>query len=204
MALGQFTLRPNGESYWAHCTLCRHKEGGHGLDGTAKQRESRPFSLDPQLPLLLLTDFLNYLTAQNSDLDLETRLSISTLSPSLSDKDKAEDLKNMINEVMPYRFMYVFLCLNWWENFLTITLAIVTPALLPGVYRSAIIVLRMLDVKRNHVKLHLRASNGTRFPWISFLAKATSPSYLLNQVLVRATFIQFALVCLSIFHSNLL
>lgn len=107
--LDQFTLRVDGRSYWAHCTLCRHKEGGHGLDGTAKPRESRPFSLDEQLPLSPLTDFLNYLAAQNSDLDVETRLSIATLSASVSHKDKAEDLKNMINDVMPYRFMYVHL-----------------------------------------------------------------------------------------------
>lgn len=105
--LDQFTLKRDGQSYWAQCTLCRHKGSGHELDGTTKPRKPKAHTLDETLPLTPLADFLNYLTAQNTDLDLETRLSIPTLSGFTTTKEKAEELKTMINAVIPYRFMFV-------------------------------------------------------------------------------------------------
>lgn len=100
--LDQFTLKRDGQSYWAQCTLCRHKGSGHELDGTTKPRKPKAHTLDETLPLTPLADFLNYLTAQNTDLDLETRLSIPTLSGFTTTKEKAEELKTMINAVIPY------------------------------------------------------------------------------------------------------
>lgn len=108
--LDQFTLKPDGQSYWAHCTSCRHKTG-HGLDGTTKPRKAKAHTLDETLPLTPLADFLNYLAAQNTAVDLETRLSIPTLSTFATTKERSEELKNMINGVIPYSFMCVMIIL---------------------------------------------------------------------------------------------
>lgn len=106
--------KEGGSARWARCMKCREREGGHAPDGTARPRELRTYTLDQSLPLMPLTDFLNFVAAQNSAGTIETRIEQSSanddllvLDSAVAYKKLADQLKDMLNEVMPYRFVYV-------------------------------------------------------------------------------------------------
>lgn len=104
----KFAPKPNGTLY-SQCIKCREKQG-HNPDGSSKPRA---YNFDDSLPITPLRDFLAYLTAQNSNLNLEARLPLSDLSPDDDHKTQADSLKDMVNEAMPYRFVYDYFVPTW-------------------------------------------------------------------------------------------
>lgn len=109
-----FPLKKEGGARHSRCVACWQHDG-HGADGMAKSRKSRTYLLDDSMETVQLCAFLGYISSQTSSVNLEARVKLSTsISGNLSLSEKllaykleADSLKDLLNNAMPYRFVYV-------------------------------------------------------------------------------------------------
>lgn len=166
--------KAGGTTRWARCVVCRVREGSHAPDGKAKPRETRTYKLDHTLPLTPLASFLDYLSAQNSSVKLESRVAIPDISPDVPNEEKlgqykkrADKLKDLLNEAMPYRFTYVHpILLNIWNISELYIIAIVINMIMKGVVAcyAVITALKTVLASKTLESQLLMTSNVTSCP----------------------------------------